>query len=69
MYYMYTIFIFLIVHGFWASHTDLLFKCGSDPRCTDQLAGLVYVSFTAFCEAKSSILRQKYLNFITFLVN
>jgi hypothetical protein len=66
---MYAIFIFLTVHGFWAGHADLSLKCGSDPRCGDQLAGLVYVSFPAFWKGKNSILRQKYLNFITFLVN
>jgi hypothetical protein len=45
--YMYAIFIFLIVHWFWAGHGDYLLKCRSDPRCADQLVGLVYVSFTA----------------------
>jgi hypothetical protein len=62
---MYAIFIFLIVCEFWAGHADLLLKCGFDPRCADQLAGLVDVSFTG----KNSVIRQKYLNFITFLVN
>jgi hypothetical protein len=63
--YMYAIFIFLIVHRFWADHADLLLKCGvrSDPRCADQVAGLVYVSFTAFWKGKKSIIRQKYLNY------
>jgi hypothetical protein len=46
--YMYAIFTFLIVHGLWAGYADLLLKGGSDPRCADQLAGLVYASFTAF---------------------
>jgi hypothetical protein len=67
--YMYAIFIFLIVDELWAGHADLILKCGSDSRCADQLAGLVYVSFTAFWKGKNSIIRQKYLNLITFLVN
>jgi hypothetical protein len=67
--YIYAIFIFLTVHWFRAGHADLLLKCGSDPRCADQLAGLVYVSFIAFWKGKNSIIRQKFLNFITFLVN
>jgi hypothetical protein len=53
------ILICLIVHGFWAGHADSLLKCGSEPRCADQLAGLVYVSFTAFWKDKNSIIRQK----------
>jgi hypothetical protein len=64
---VYAIFIFLIVHEFWAGHADLLLKCGSGPRCADQLAGLVYVSFTAFWKGKNSIVWQKYLNLILFL--
>jgi hypothetical protein len=66
---MYAIFIFLIVYGYWAGHADCLLKCGSDSRGADQLAGLVYVCFTAFWKGKNSIIRQTYLNFITFLVN
>jgi hypothetical protein len=66
---MYAIFIFLIVHGLWAGHADFLLKCGSDSRCADQLACLVYVSFTAFWKGEHSLIRQKFLNSITFLVN
>jgi hypothetical protein len=66
---MYAIVIFLIVHGFWAGHADLLLKCESDPRCADQLAGLMNVSCTAFWKGKHSIIRQKFFNFITFLVS
>jgi hypothetical protein len=67
--YEYTIFIFLITYGLWAGHADLLLKCGSDSRCADQWAGLVYMSFTAFWKGKNSLIRQKFLNSITFLVN
>jgi hypothetical protein len=65
---MYAILIFLTEHGFWTGHADLLLKCGSDPRCANQLmAGLVYVSFPAFWKGKNSIIRQKYLNLLLFL--
>jgi hypothetical protein len=67
--YLYAIFIFLIVHGFLAGHADLLLRCRSDPRCADQLAGLVHMSFTAFWKGKNGIIRQKYLSFNTILVN
>jgi hypothetical protein len=47
--YMYAIFTFLTVHGFWAGYADLLLKCGSDPRCADQWAGLVYGVREFYC--------------------
>jgi hypothetical protein len=41
--YMYA-FFHLFVRGFLAGHATLLLKCGSDPRCIGQLAGLGLVA-------------------------
>jgi hypothetical protein len=48
------------VRGFWAGHADLSLKCGSDPRCADQLAaGLIeYICVRTSCVIIFSCLRM-----------
>jgi hypothetical protein len=57
---LYVCNFYFLVHRFWAGHAGLvvteMWVWGSDPRCADQLASLVYMSFTAFWKDKNSMI-------------